>query len=386
MTAENFNIERVQAYALSCAVDGGPISSLAPMPTRNGLLLKVTTGDGAIGWGEAWCNYPPRGNVSKLTLIQDVIAPVLFELEVPTWRDLRAQLETSFSRMLIHTGEPGPFKHCIAALDMAIADIAARRKSIPLSALLSAWTDMSSKRVGVYCSTPDVDRMESVIPDFESRGHACFKLKVGFDDQRDFAILEKFKATASSQTLLCMDANQNWTTSHAKHFAKSVEAFDPLFIEEPLRADASAADWIELAKHTNIAFAAGENITTEDKFREHIDNKSLAIVQPDVAKWGGVSGAVEVGRYARSQGSSCCLHYMGTALGQAASLHCMAAIGGDGRVELDANPNPLRTDLGELNLQLENGTLAVPTSPGIGFAPDEAALKRFTVAECDLTT
>lgn len=382
--SDTIKIDRIRAYALSCAVDGGPVSSLALMPTRNGVLIEITTSDGAIGWGEAWCNYPPRGNVAKVSLIQDVIAPELLGLSFQNWRDVRQKLEKIFHRMMIHTGEPGPFRHCIAGIDMAVADLVARQKSVPLSALL-AGEELRSLSVPVYCSTPDMRRMEELVPVFEEQGHQCFKLKIGFGVNVDKANVEQFKTVAHGETLMCCDANQNWTAAEANEATHWLKNFVPLFIEEPLLADADISDWVALCKASAIPLAAGENITSQEKFEEHIDNNSLNIVQPDVAKWGGVSGAFDVGRYALSQNAHCYMHYMGTALGQAASMHTLVAIGGGGRLELDANPNPLRTDLGEINLSLTDGSLTCPQTPGIGFVPDPQQLKLFTVAFCDLT-
>ena len=111
----------------------------------------------------------------------------------------------------------------------------------------------------------------------------------------------------------------------------------------------------------------------------------LGIIQPDVAKWGGVSGAMDVASTAKAKGATCAMHYMGTGLGLAASLHCLAAINGKGPMELDANPNPLRTELGAINLTVIDGCVAVPDGPGIGFVPDPSALKSMTIAEFDLS-
>lgn len=382
--ADNIKIDRIRAYALSCAVDGGPVSSLATMPTRNGVLIEMTASDGAVGWGEAWCNYPPRGNITKINLLQDVIGPAILDLTFNDWFEARTKLGQLFYRMMIHTGETGPFKQCIAGIDMALADLAARRRSIPLSTLLSGET-IQQLDVPVYCSTPDTQRINELVPKFEAQGHRCFKLKVGFDTETDRRNVEAFTEAAHSETLMCCDANQKWSMPEALEAINRLKDHAPLFIEEPILADARSADWVALCELSDIPLAAGENISSQEKFEEHIDNQSLNIVQPDIAKWGGVSGSFKVGRYALAHNTQCYMHYMGTALGQAASMHTLAAIGGGGRLELDANPNPLRTDLGEIDLSLSNGALHCPQTAGIGFVPDPAQLKKFTVASCDLS-
>ncbi|MEM5502954.1 mandelate racemase/muconate lactonizing enzyme family protein [Ahrensia kielensis] len=379
----SYKIDRIRAYALSCAVDGGPVSSLGLMPTRNGVLIEITDGDGVIGWGEAWCNYPPRSNVAKVNLLNDVIGPAVLNLSIKNWHEVRLELQRLFSRMMIHTGEPGAFKHCIAGIDMALADLSARRQSVPLSSFLAGHA-VNKLDVPVYCSTPNVERLEELVPQFEASGHQCFKLKVGFGREIDSKNVSQFRKVAHEDTLMCCDANQKWSLPEAVEATDWLEEYDPLFIEEPILADANPNEWVSLSKASKVPLAAGENITSQEKFEEHINERSLNIVQPDIAKWGGVSGSFNVGRYALSKNTQCYLHYMGTALGQIASLHTLAAIGGGGRLELDANPNPLRTDLGDVDFSLKAGALLCPQTHGIGFVPDPSQIEKFTVAKCDM--
>ena len=94
---------------------------------------------------------------------------------------------------------------------------------------------------------------------------------------------------------------------------------------------------------------------------------------------------MKVGQLAAERDVMCALHYMGSGVGLAASLHTLAAIGGSGSVELDANPNPLRTDLGEIDLGVKSGMLQVPPGPGHGFVPDMAELKSLSVAQFEAT-
>ena len=77
----------------------------------------------------------------------------------------------------------------------------------------------------------------------------------------------------------------------------------------------------------------------------------------------------------------CAMHYMGTGLGLTASLHCLAAINGNGPIELDANPNPLRTELGELDLTIRNGHLKVPSGCGHGSIEQAHKIDEFIKLE-----
>ncbi len=376
-----FDIERVEAFALACQVDGGPVSTLALMPVRCGLILKITGSDGAYGWGEAWCNYPPKGNLSKLSLLCDPIAPALFETKVASWQELRLALEKKLYRMMIHTGEWGPFIHCLAALDIAVADLSARRAGQGLSMFLGA-SDIGS--VKVYASSPNTENADELASKLTENGHTGVKIKVGFDNARDQNVLERFRANDNANMEVFVDANQNWTSGEAREAINNLKDFNISFVEEPILALAPLGDWKKLSKAVEIPLAAGENITSAAAFRSYIDQGSLGVIQPDVAKWGGISGAMDVGQYALERGAGCTLHYMGTAVGLAASLHTLAVIGGEGRVELDANKNPLRTELGSIDLTVNDGRLPIPAGDGIGFEPDQEAMRRFVIASEDI--
>ncbi|SMR83940.1 L-alanine-DL-glutamate epimerase [Aliiroseovarius halocynthiae] len=374
---ETRKVKQIEVFALSCAVDGGPVSTLALMPVRNGLLIRIEDEHGAFGWGEAWCNYPPKGNVAKLNLMQDPIGPMLVGRDVSDWRGVRPKLENELARMMIHTGEFGPFAHCLAAIDMAVADMAARVAGVPMSRMLA---EDPLAQAQVYASSPSAEAPEELAARLTSEGHSGVKIKIGFDPERDRDVLSRFRAHDSQGMFVGVDANQNWRVGQAITAISDLAGFDLGFVEEPIMADAPRADWVRVAQLVDVPLAGGENVTSASQFADHVTTGSLKVIQPDVAKWGGISGCFDAGRHALAHGAGVTLHYMGTALGLAASFHVLAALKADGRVELDANPNPLRTDLGDIALKPTNGYVPLPEGAGFGFVPDLEALKRFSVA------
>lgn len=375
-------IKRVQAFAVSVRPPVGPESSLGSMPVRNGLLVALTAQDGVTGWGEIWCNFPPRGNLARLHLLEDVIAPQLIGARFNTYEECRVILEKDFLRMSLHTGEPGPYAHCLAGIDTALADISARRKNLPLYQFLS---DKKTDSVPSYASTPNVIELNASLETIIDAGHTGVKLKIGHERSKDRALIDKVFEIADGRLNIMVDANQNWSVESAIETLNALSDYPINFVEEPLLANAPMTEWNVLSQAVKAPLAGGENITSLQSFKNFMELGGLRVVQPDVAKWGGVSGTMDVGRCAAQTGATCSLHWMGTGLGLAASIHTLAAIGGDGLVELDANPNPLRTELGEINLDVTNGQIAVPKGSGIGFIPDPSALKAMTIASFDMS-
>jgi len=103
----------------------------------------------------------------------------------------------------------------------------------------------------------------------------------------------------------------------------------------------------------------------------------LRFLQPDVGKWGGISGCREVASRAVERGLVVCPHWLAGGVGLAASMHLLAAVGG-GFAEVDANPNPLREEV--FPLQIVDGWATLPDAPGLGVEPDLARLERYVVA------
>jgi L-alanine-DL-glutamate epimerase-like enolase superfamily enzyme len=75
-----------------------------------------------------------------------------------------------------------------------------------------------------------------------------------------------------------------------------------------------------------------------------------------------------------------CPHYLGGAVGLLASAHLLAAVGGDGRLEVDAQGNPLRDAVFPDFPHVRAGRLTLSEAPGLGLDPDPEFLKRSLAA------
>jgi L-alanine-DL-glutamate epimerase-like enolase superfamily enzyme len=105
-----------------------------------------------------------------------------------------------------------------------------------------------------------------------------------------------------------------------------------------------------------------------------IESRAIAVVQPDLAKWGGVSGVLALIERIQRAGLRYCPHYLGAGVGLLASAHVLAARPG-GWLEVDANENPLRTVLCPPLQTLAAGGIELDDAPGLGVEPDLASLR-----------
>ncbi len=377
MAEHRLGIASVETYCLRAEVDNLPVSTLGAMRARNGLLVRVEDADGAFGWGEVWCNFPPRAGLSRQHLLQDVIVPEILGKTYDQPQDLRAELERRWHVMAVHVGEPGPFGHAIAGLDMAIWDLWARQQGKPLARLLASDASTDAR---VYASSPKPSGIAQRVADLVAAGHTAFKLKVGHDAQTDDDLVRLVRETVGPAVAIMVDANQVWDVAAARDNIDRLRQYDLTFVEEPISALAPMSDWIALAQQSDVPLAAGENICADAMYANHLAAGALTYYQPDVAKWGGIGGCAAVARQIVDGGFRYCPHFMGTAVGLAASMHLLAATGGPGFVELDANPNPLRTDLCDFDLSVGDGRVGLPAGDGIGVVPDREALQRYQIS------
>lgn len=370
------DIAAVDALVFRAPIDVPVLASFGRMDARPMVLVRIEDRDGAVGWGEVWCNFPSCGAEHRAKLVTSLFKPLLagrrFEGPAASFEFLTSRLHV----LAIQTGEPGPIAQCIAGIDVALWDLAARRAGLPVWRLLGGGTGA----IRVYASGLNPDGPELLAAQKRAEGHTRFKLKIGFDAGRDLDNLRRLRATLGSAATLMVDANQAWDPPTARERVAALDGFALGWLEEPLAADVPWAEWQRLAATTSIPLAAGENVMGFDGFDAALAAGAVRIVQPDLAKWGGFTGCVRVARAAVAAGRRFCPHYLGGGWGLRASAHLLAAVGGDGVLEVDANPNPLRTLLCGPLAKIVDGASALDDSAGLGAPPDLDALREFAAA------
>lgn len=344
------------------------------MRDRPAVFVRAENADGHIGWGEIWCNFPACGAEHRVKLLETVFAPLLLnkDFQDPAQAYLAATQKTEI--LTLQTGEPGPLAQVISGVDLALWDLCARRANMPLFKLLGG----SQSSVPVYASGINPDGPLDVVKRKHAEGYRAFKLKIGFDDKQDIANIDSLRSWVGAEASVMADVNQAWNIDHALAMMPQLETFKLTWLEEPLRTDSHASQWGRLRKASNTPLAAGENLMGQASFEQALAMNAFGVLQPDIAKWGGISGCWPVIQKIRESGTRFCPHYLGAGIGLMASAHVLAAAGGDGMLEVDANENALRSLLAPPFLQVENGCIRLDESPGIGVTPNLETLRKFT--------
>ena len=362
----------IEAFAYRVPI-GTPIKvSFGTFRDRPMVLVRVVDSDGAEGWGEAWCNWPAVGAEHRARLANDIGERLVGRtLASPdqAFRQLTAELEV----MVLQTGEVGPIAQVIAGIDIAMWDLAARKQDLPLYRALGGAT---RDTVPVYATGINPDQPERFAAARYAEGHRAFKLKTGFDNARDLRNLRAMREAVGEAAVLTCDANQALSLEAAIEFARGAAPINLQWFEEAIRVDAPAAHWRALADASPIPLAGGENLQG-GQFDDAIADNVLRVLQPDVTKWGGITGNFHVAQAAVAAGKRYCPHFFGGGVSILASLHLLAAAGGTGLLEFDCHPNAGRELVVGALLPVTDGRVPVPRGAGLGAVPDVAALQRF---------
>lgn len=364
----SFTVASVEALVFRYPIETPVRTSFGIMHDRPALFVRVTDAEGVIGWGEVWCNFPSVGAEHRARLIESVLAPLLAGRTFERPENVFEELTAKTAVLAIQSGEPGPLAQAIAGVDIALWDLAARKAGQPLWRFLGG----NASTIHAYASGLNPDKPEQLAARRYESGYRAFKLKIGFGEETDITNLRALRNALGDRVELMVDANQAWSLQQALATAPKLESFKLQWLEEPLRADRPLDEWSKLAKATSIGIAAGENISGFDDFETALHSRVLRVVQPDIAKWGGFTGCLAIAKKARATGHRYCPHWLGGGIGLSASAHLLAAVGGDGLLEVDANPNPLRDEIFPASVSIGDGKIALSeTSPGLGGILDQ---------------
>ena len=352
------------------------VTSFGTMHDRPMVLVRAEDTHGVAGWGEIWCNFPAVGAEHRARLVHGVLARLVTSRPFDDPPAAFEFLTASTAVLALQSGEPGPFAQAIAGVDLALWDLQARRAQVPLWRLLGG----AAPRVRVYASGLNPDRPAELAATRRNEGFRAFKLKLGFGRERDLANVAAVRSALGDDVDLMADANQAWSLDDAVDMAAAIEPFYIGWLEEPLRADRPWTEWQALRERTSIPLAAGENLAGDASFDAALAANALKVVQPDIAKWGGFSRGVPLARRILASGARFCPHWLGGGIGLLAAAHALAAIGGGGMLEVDANPNPLRFATCGPLANITDGFGVLNNRPGLGIEPDLASLQAYAVA------
>lgn len=134
--------------------------------------------------------------------------------------------------------------------------------------------------------------------------------------------------------------------------------------------------WVQLERALHTPVCTGEDIYLAEGFRPLLEAHAINVIHPDLATSGGILETKKIGDLAQTHGVSMALHMAGTPISTMASVHCAAATENFIALEHHFTDVPFWNDFitGVPNPIIQNGYIAVPEAPGLGFELNEEAV------------
>lgn len=191
-------------------------------------------------------------------------------------------------------------------------------------------------------------------------------------------------ALGDAPVTLMIDTNHAYGVADAIRLRRALERFQPRWYEEPV-AQEDLAGYREVRRAVGCPVAGGENEFTLFGFRDLIGARAVDIVQPDIAAAGGFTACRHITAIAHANGVAVNPHVWGSAIGQAASLHLIAALpdahpslhATQPIFEYDQSSHPFRRQLVHEPIKQTEGWVEVPMGPGLGIDVDRETLEKF---------
>jgi L-alanine-DL-glutamate epimerase-like enolase superfamily enzyme len=218
---------------------------------------------------------------------------------------------------------------------------------------------------------------------YVARGFTAVKFgwgSFGQDVRTDAALAEAARAGVGGETALMIDAGwrRRKTAKEAIAMVRAIEHVRPYWVEEPCFPE-DYDTFRRLSESVETKIAAGEAETTPWSFRHLAERGRVDVLQPDLSRCGGLTVARRIAHLADDLNVQVVAHSWGSDILTAASLHYSAFLKCETFLEFNTSADPLSRELARNPLEVRDGHVAVPDSPGLGIEPDLEAIERYRV-------
>lgn len=274
-------------------------------------------------------------------------------------------------------GRSGLATQALAAIDVALYDLKAKRAGLPLAKLLGAHRDSvrTYNTSGGFLNA-SLEEVQERASQSVAEGIGGIKVKVGLPDgAEDVRRVAGVRETIGDDMPLMVDANQQWDRSTALRMGRRLEEFDLTWIEEPLDAY-DVEGHARLTRTLDTPIATGEMLASVAEHERLIAGDACDIIQPDAPRVGGITQFLRLMTFADQKGLDLAPHFA-----MEIHLHLAACYPREPWVEHFDWLNPLF----EQRLETRDGRMLIPERPGLGITLSEQA-RQWTTESVTLGT
>jgi D-galactarolactone cycloisomerase len=357
-------IRRAEVLVLQHRLSRTRVYGTGSNETRDSLLVRVDDGEGLVGWGET---FPVPGAHEAAQELADGLIGC----------DEDAAAADLATRSGLH-------RWALGAVAVAVDDLRARRRGIPLGEL---YRPRIRDRVEAYASsrgyagpTPAAGWHEEARL-MHDAGFRAMKFRIGRYPVTDELAAVREVIHDGPPFEWMADGNGAYGFDDALRVGRAFEELGLRWLEEPLPTNDYPA-YAPLAGALGIPLSGGEIIESPDLAIGPLALGSFDLIQPDVSICGGVAPLLDIVDRAAAHGVAAIPHACNGGVLLATTLQLLAVLPAsvDARwaqpiLEYDVGENPIRTDVLTEPVAVVDGWVTIPAAPGLGIDVDEAAVR-----------
>ena len=339
-------------------------------PTAGLDVVKVATDEGVTGIGLAGAVYESNeiGPSILKHLKRYVVGQDPFDTE-RIWDEM-------WQPKLV--GRRGLTTRVISGIDIALWDIKGKVANRPVHKMLGGFTDSVPVYIagGYYEEGKGLEELAAEMEQSVSMGARAIKMKIGGAPiNEDVERVRVVREAVGPDVKLMVDANCAYRYYEAIEIARKMEAYDIFWFEEPVNPDDYEGHKL-VSQATSIPIATGENEYTRYGFRDLIENRCAAILQPDALIMGGVTEFMKVAALAQA-------HDLPVAPHGSQDIHIQLVSAIPNGLILEyyrGSTDPMWGKTFKDALRVDDERVRPPDRPGMGIELNEEALAPHRVA------
>jgi L-alanine-DL-glutamate epimerase-like enolase superfamily enzyme len=365
-----------------------PIPVAYPEPndfdaTRYLCLVKVTTDDGIVGWGESITQFP-EANPAVAAIIEGMAETIVGRDPLHTealWRAMK-------QRAWWYGYGGGIASYAIAALDMALWDI--KGKALGVSVLELLGGPVHSRLPAIASSHAHYESIPAMADEaqewlstglqgmkvgFGKRGDA----RLGYDHDRDVEYVRAMREAIGPDRMLMIDCgiNVTWDVTAAVRRVQAFDEYDLTWVEEPLGAW-DPEGYANLRSKTTTLIAYGEREWNLQGYERVLATGTVDVVGVDPGRAEGITGFKKTAERIEAYGRQANAHAWSSAICSAASLAISFSSPACKLFEIKPLRNPMQHDLVPEPIEHVDGWVYPPLErPGLGIEIQEDVVDRY---------
>ena len=352
------------------------------------LFVRVETEEGIVGWGEG-TNFP--GVQPIATAVQNLRNVVIGE---SAW-DIE-KIWNKMYRFLYYNGMGGIVLAAISGIDIALYDIVGKKLGVPVYKLLGGLTQ---EKLRIYANgwTESITRTPEALAartkELVAKGYTGCKFDPFSMAPMNREVTQQALRSAVAQVKavreaggpdydIAIDVHGRWNTKSTIEIIRALEPYRLFFYEEAVPPENVAA-MAEVQRSVNVPLATGERIFSRHGFRELLEKQAVRIIQPDIARTGGITEFKKIAAMADTYYVPVAPHNPNGPICTIASMHACLSIPNFLILEFFEPDEPVFREMVVGGLRRDQEAVYPVTAPGLGvnITPDFLRKYKFDEAK-----